>query len=364
MTARARLTLSYAFFTVVAGAATLAVVLLAMRFIPNYPLTASNPRDRPHAPTRNEIMNALIEASGIALLLLGVIGLAGGWLIAGRVLRPLQHITAAAHRAATGSLDHRIGLRGPRDEFTDLSDAFDHMLDRLQRSFETRQRFAANASHELRTPLTVTRAMLDVARADPAGQDWDRLVGRLRETNERGIEIVEALLQLSSLGHTPLALRPIDLSEVASDALTAVGEEAAERGIALGVAVRPVTVMGDAVLLRQLMVNLLQNAVRHNLPADGSLTLEAGPDPEAPGGAVLTVVNTGPPLSPEAVATFAEPFLRGQGRTTTAGRRGHGLGLAIATTIADRHHAALTLTPNPTGGLTTRLALPPIPTTA
>ncbi|GLF98641.1 sensor histidine kinase [Streptomyces yaizuensis] len=359
LTARWRLTLSYAFFTLVAGSASLAMIITAMRFIPNYPLTASNPRDRPVAPTRNQIMDALIEASGYALILLGIVGLTAGYVIAGRVLRPLQSITAAAHQAATGALDHRIGLTGRRDEFTDLSDAFDHMLDRLQEAFEMQQRFAANASHELRTPLSITRAMLDVARADPEGQDWDRLTTRLDETNQRGIEIVEALLQLSSLSHEPLRPRPLELAGVAGEALELVREEAADRGVAVTAELGETWVTGHDVLLRQVAVNLLQNAIRHNLPSGGSLTLTTGTDPA--GGALLTVRNTGPVLSAAAVATFTEPFLRGQGRTTTAGRRGHGLGLSIAAAITGRHGGALTLAPGAAGGLTASLRLPSAP---
>ena len=165
-----KLTLSYALFLVIAGALMLGVIYLGMRYIPNYPLTSSNPHDRPYAPARFQILDALLRISRYALLSLAVVGLTGGWLIAGRVLRPLQEITKAAQRAATGALDHRIGLRGRRDEFTDLSDAFDHMLDRLQTSFEAQQRFTANASHELRTPLAITRTMLDVAVADPGAR--------------------------------------------------------------------------------------------------------------------------------------------------------------------------------------------------
>ncbi|MFD4856449.1 sensor histidine kinase [Streptomyces atratus] len=359
LTARMKLTLTYALFVVVAGAFTLAVVYLAMRFVPNYPLTAANPRDDSGAPSRQEILQNLLEASGLTLLLLALVGVGGGWFIAGRVLRPLQDITRAARRAADGSLDHRIGLTGPRDEFTDLSDTFDTMLARLQRSFDAQQRFAANASHELRTPLAINRTMLDVATADPDGQEYPRLVARLRETNQRGIEVTDALLQLSALDHTPPTTQPLDLADTAEEALDLVREEARTRGITLSTDIHPAPATGDGVLLRQLALNLLHNALRHNLPTGGSLTLTTGPDPVHPGRAVLTVTNTGP-LLPDTVDHLTEPFLRGSGRMAEKdpARRGHGLGLAIVAGIVRAHHGDLTLTPNPGGGLTARVSLP------
>ncbi|MEU3601886.1 HAMP domain-containing sensor histidine kinase [Streptomyces sp. NPDC006798] len=356
LTARLRLTLGYAFFAVISGVVALAIIYAVMWSVPNYPFIAANPGDDDYVPSREEIIDVLIRASGYALLLLTVIGLGAGWVLAGQVLRPLQQITRAADRAARGALDHRVGLTGRRDEFTDLSDTFDHMLDRLQRSFEAQRRFAANASHELRTPLAVSRAMLDVARADPEGQDIPVLLSRLAEMNRRGGEIVDALLQLSALGNAPPPMAPLDLSEAVEEALEAVREEAAAQGVKVSAEVRPVAVNGHEVLLRQLVVNLLHNAVRHNLPVGGSLAVTAGPDPESDGFAVVRVVNTGAALDPEVVRTLTEPFLRADGRT--AARRGHGLGLAIVAAVAEAHHGGLVLASNPGGGLTVTVRIP------
>ncbi|GAA4836303.1 HAMP domain-containing sensor histidine kinase [Kitasatospora terrestris] len=360
LTARMRLTLSYALFAVAAGLIFVVVVYLGLRWIPNYPLMPSNPRDRLDAPSRGEVLDALLVTCGYALAVLTVVGLGGGWIIAGRVLRPLQEITRAAHHAANGALEHRVALAGPRDEFTDLSDAFDEMLERLQRSFDAQQRFAANASHELRTPLAITRTMLQVAAADPGGQDLPRLVGRLQDTNQRGIEICEALLQLAELGHTAPALQPLDLADAVRDAVAAVSEEATARGVTVTAEYGPAPASGNPVLLRQAAVNLLHNAIRHNLPADGTVTVRTGPDPDRPGRVLLAIANTGPRLTPEAVATFTEPFLRGRGRTaeTDPSRRGHGLGLAIVAAVTEAHQGRLRLTPLPDGGLRVELGLP------
>ncbi|MFJ9696522.1 sensor histidine kinase [Kitasatospora sp. NPDC101183] len=360
LTARMRLTLSYTLFAVTVGTLCLAVVYVGMKYIPNYPLTSSSPRYRSDAPSRQEILTSLLQACGYALALITAVGMLGGWFVAGRVLRPLQDITRAAHAAADGALEHRIALTGPRDEFTDLSDAFDEMLERLQRSFDAQQRFAANASHELRTPLAITRTMLQVAAADPAGQDWPKLVGRLQDTNQRGIEISEALLQLADLGHAPPETGPVDLADTTGHALAAVREEAAALGVTVTADLRPAPSTGNAVLLRQAALNLLHNALRHNLPADGRVAVTTGPDPDDPALVRLTVANSGAPLAPEAVATFTEPFLRGRGRTAGAdpSRRGHGLGLAIVAAVTEAHHGRLRLAPEPSGGLRATLTLP------
>ncbi|GAA0964662.1 HAMP domain-containing sensor histidine kinase [Actinocorallia libanotica] len=362
MTARLRLTLGYACFLVGAGAVTMAIIYVGIRYVPNYPLTAANPRDTRTAPSREEILDTLLKASGAALVVLAVIGLVGGWLLAGWVLRPLQHINRAAVRAANGSLDHRVRLTGRKDEFTALADTFDTMLDRLQRSFEEQRRFAANASHELRTPLAITRTMLQVALTDPDGPD-DRLLTRLYETNQRGIEIIDALLQLSSLDRTPLATAPVDLATAAAQALEATETEAVQRGVTISTDLRPVVVQANDALLRRAIGNLLENAVRHNLPTGGSLTLTTGPDPSDDERALLTVTNTGPHIPADAVKTYLEPFLRGRGRTADPDptRRGHGLGLTLTSRITTAHHGALHLAPAPQGGLTVRLSLPLAP---
>jgi two-component system sensor histidine kinase VanS len=345
MTARLRLTLSYALFAVLTGAVTLAIIYLAMRWVPNYPLTPAHPRDTAPAPSRQEILDTLLRVSGYALTALAVIGLAGGWLIAGRVLSPLKQLNEAARIAAEGSLGHRIAMTGRHDEFTDLADTFDAMLDRLQRSFERQQRFAANASHELRTPLSITRTMLDVAAADPDGQDYARLTSRLQKTNQRSIEIVEALLQLSAL-RTPLSLEPTDLAETTAQALETVRKEAETLGLPISADLTCAPVLGSPVLLRQLATNLLENALRHNVPG-GAVTVTVAPSS-------LTVTNTGPLIPPGAVDVYREPFARGKARTAGGG---HGLGLTLVADIAEAHHGRLLLTPNPTGGLTAEVAL-------
>lgn len=371
VSARLRLTLGYAGFLVVAGLAVLAGVYVVLRYVPDYPLTAANPRDADLViPARAEILNAVVNVSGLVLLVLAVIGLVGGWFLAGWVLRPLRQINDAVLIAATGRLGHRVALSGRNDEFRQLADAFDHMLDRLQDAFEAQERFAANASHELRTPLSVSATLLDVARRDPEGQDYPRLLERLDITNARAVDLTEALLRLADANAVTAASAPTDLAEIARGVVAESEGEARRFGVRLGHTLAPAPAVGDAALLTQLIENLVRNSLRHNVRAGGTgagtvetgtASVTTGRDPRT-GGAVLRVENTGPVYPPETVARLHEPFLRGQGRTGTG--QGHGLGLALVLRVVDVHHGVLDLRQRGApegGGLTVTVTLPPPP---
>lgn len=359
LTVRLRLTLSYAGFLLFAGVVVLAGVYVVLRFGPDYPLGPAIPRPEGALPESKEL--ALIRVSIVILASLAVIGLVGGWILAGHMLRPLQTITAAARFAATtGSLEHRINLPGRRDEFTELSDTFDAMLDRLQQSFEEQQRFAANASHELKTPQAITKTMLEVAIADPDSQDVRELARRLQETNQRGIDIVETLLALSALGHGDIERQRVDLALVVDDALDSLSLEADAAGVSIQEELQSCNVSGNEVLLRQLVMNLGQNAIRHNLPEAGTVRIAVSPVRDSRDCCMLLVENTGPVLDPDRIRTFTEPFVRGQGRLAIPGQRhkGHGLGLTLVAKIVDVHGGVLDLRANPAGGLTATVTLP------
>ncbi|MEU3308773.1 sensor histidine kinase [Nocardiopsis sp. NPDC055551] len=365
--ARLRLTLGYAGFLVFAGLAVLVGVYVVLRYVPDYPLTAANPRDADNViPARPEILRAVVNVSGVVLLMLAVIGLVGGWFLAGWVLRPLRRINEAVLVAATGRLGHRVALSGPNDEFRRLADAFDHMLDRVQDAFEAQERFAANASHELRTPLAVNATLLDVARRDPEGQDHPRLLERLDITNARAIDLTEALLRLADANSVTAASAPTDLAEIARGVVTESEDEARRFGVRLCPALTPAPAIGDTVLLTQLTENLVRNSLRHNIGVGGAGTgddteagtasVTTGRDPRT-GEAVLRVENTGPVYTARTVARFHEPFLRGQGRIGSG--QGHGLGLALVARVVDVHGGTLDLRPRAGGGLTVTVVLPP-----
>ncbi len=352
VSARLRLTLGYAAFLVLSGMAVLAGVYIVVRYLPDYPLTTADPSvTHVSIASRGEIVAALVDVTLWVLAALAVIGLSGGWLLAGWVLRPLHRIDAAVRAVATGRLDHRIRLTGPDDEFRRLADAFDHMLDRLQDAFAVQERFAANASHELRTPLAVTATMLDVARRDPG---HDPLIDRLSEVNDRAVGLTEALLRLADVDAVTAAARPLDLADPVRRAVAEARGEAGRRGVDLRLEASPAPVTGDPELLLRLADNLVRNTLRHNVRG-GTATVSVGRAPD--GSAVLRTDNTGPVLAAETVARLTEPFLRGEGRTRRDGG-GHGLGLALVSRVVDVHGGTLRLDPRPGGGLTVAVALP------
>jgi two-component system sensor histidine kinase VanS len=285
-----------------------------------------------------------------------VFGLAGGWLLAGRMLAPLDRITDATRTAATGSLSHRIRMEGPNDEFRELADAFDAMLARLEAHVAEQQRFAANASHELRTPLAITQTLLDVARSDRSRGD-DELVERLHAVNTRAIDLTEALLLLSRADQRSFIREPADLSLIAEEATETLLPVAEKRGVAIETSGDATPTIGSPALLLQMATNLVHNAIVHNLTDEGTVWVTTTAHPTA---VVFTVENTGEKLTPQFVSTLVEPFRRGNGRIRTD-HAGVGLGLAIVNNIAQAHEGTLALTPRAAGGLCVTVQLPAAP---
>jgi two-component system, OmpR family, sensor histidine kinase VanS len=357
--ARLQLALSYAVFLVVAGCVMLIGVYIVLRYVPNYPLPAANPGglERSRVASRQEILDALIGISGFILAGLALVGIVGGWILAGWILRPLQRINNAALIAATGRLDHRIRLYGRNDEFRQVADSFNLMLDRLQDAFAAQERFAANASHELRTPLAITETLLDVARANPNHQNYPELLERLSVTNDRAISITEALLRLADANAVTAVAKPMDLAMVVNDAISENSAEAVQRGVTFHGRLEAAPTVGDPTLLLQLATNLIQNAIRHN-HAPGTAWIETYYD-QRRATVTLQVENTGSLITPETAAQLTEPFLRGQGRISQPGElRGHGLGLTLVSRVVDIHGGTLSISPRDEGGLVVAVSLP------
>jgi two-component system sensor histidine kinase VanS len=251
-----------------------------------------------------------------------------------------------------------VALEGRHDEFRELADAFDTMLARLEAHVAEQQRFAANASHELRTPLAIAQTLLDVARNDP-NRDTAKLVDRLHAVNTRAIDLTEALLLLSRADRRSFTREPVDLSLVAEEAAETLLPLAEKRGVTIETSGETTPAVGSHALLLQLSTNLVHNAIVHNLSENGSVWVTTSVQPET---VALTVENTGATLSPQSVATLAEPFLRGTERRR-ADHAGVGLGLAIADRIAQAHDGTLTLVPRDAGGLRVTVRLPAAPRT-
>jgi two-component system sensor histidine kinase VanS len=359
LSVRLKLTLSYAGFLVLTGFLMLAAAWFAGQPGRTFDLLQYVPRDvivmlgglvPGH---RAFLLRAYAPAATVALAFLLVFGLLGGWLLAGRMLAPLARITDATRLATTGSLTHRIQLPGRRDEFRELADAFDTMLERIEAHVSEQRRFAANASHELRTPLTISRTLLDVARNDP-NRDTAELVDRLHVINTRAIDLTEALLLLSRADRRSFTRERVDLSLIAEEATETLLPLAEKRGLSIETSGDVTSTIGSHALLLQMTTNLVHNAIVHNLPERGAVWVTTSVRPEA---AVLTVENTGETLAPELVSTLVEPFRRGTERIRTD-HAGVGLGLAIVKSITQAHDGTLTLTPRSAGGLRVTVQLP------
>ncbi|MEU5974043.1 HAMP domain-containing sensor histidine kinase [Streptomyces sp. NPDC047315] len=381
----ARLFLGFASALAASAVLMVVVIYIGMRFVPTYdfaetvliPDAAVSQAPRSGEPfpevstpkeirpglraggainSKEDVWNAVLWLSVCGLLLVTAIGLAVGWRLSKRLLAPLGVISQAAAKAADGQLQYRINADGPADELKRLADTFDTMLARLEESFAAHQRFAANASHELLTPLATTRAVLQIAAADPSGEEFAELAPMLVETNERNITIVKALLALASADHAAFDPEPVDLAALATSASAERTAQAATADLRLDVHTTPdCTTAGNATLLRQLLLNLLDNALAYNEPG-GSVRLTVAREEDV----VIEVSNTGRHVEEIVARRVFEPFYRQRSRVTSD-RSGHGLGLALVRSIVHAHHGTVTAHANPDGGLTVRAKLPRMP---
>ena len=276
-----------------------------------------------------------------------------GWTMAGRVLRPLQRITATAKRVSQDNLDERIALEGPRDELKELADTFDGMLERLSGAFASQRRFVANASHELRTPLTVIRTELDVTLADPHATNADlRAMGEtVRDATLATERLIQALLTLARSEGGVIRRDAVDLADCARTAVRQAGAEASARGLDMQATLDPAPVRGDRRLLERLVANLVENAVRHNVDG-GTVEVRTA---SAAGRSTVEVRNDGPAVPPDAVQSLLEPFQR---LDRSARGDGVGLGLSIVRSVAEAHGGSVELHARPSGGLVARVSLP------
>ena len=381
-TIRIRLTLLYGGMFLIAGILLLSIIYLVAAQALNvgsklpFEITAGNVSSDicQNLPSRgtSEVMNKAINAcvndqrqhalddllsrSLLALLGLAIIAFAFGYAMAGRVLSPLGRILRTARAVAGSDLSRRIELDGPDDEIKELADTFDDMLERLERAFTAQQRFVGNASHELRTPLAINRTLLEVHLSDPgAPAELQQLGKTLLATNERSEQLVEGLLLLARSDNQIVERKPVDLAEVAEQAVDQVYAEAEAKGVAIRGERKTAVVQGNGVLLERIALNLVQNAVRYNVPEDGwvEVTTEV-----QHGHAVLTVSNTGPVVPAYEVDDLFEPFKRLRGADRTGSDKGVGLGLSIVRSVARAHGGHIAAQPREGGGLVMRVTLP------
>jgi signal transduction histidine kinase len=302
---------------------------------------------------RQRTLDNLLLFSAIGLGVMTIISAGAGWIVAGRVLRPVRMITGTARRASEENLGERIALAGARDELKELADTFDDMLERLDRAFAAQRRFVADASHELRTPLTLMRTAVDVTLAKPGRtqEQLESMAVRVRRAVDRAEGMIDALLTLA-VSEQGAAHRdePFNLATAAEDAIDAAAGQIERLELRLQTDLDPAETAGDPQLLDRLVSNLVDNAVRHNMPG-GEVWLATG---VRDGTAFLRIANSGPQVPPDAVPSLFEPFRRMAGRI---GGDGAGLGLAIVRSVAAVHGTTVQARSRPTGGLDVEVTL-------
>jgi signal transduction histidine kinase len=298
---------------------------------------------------RDVTLSHLLQYSLITLAVVIALAAILGWIAAGRALRPVHRITAAARAASEHNLSARVALRGPRDELHELAETFDEMLDRLQVAFEGQRRFIASASHELRTPLAVMGATVDVVLDNPASTPADlrEMATDIRAAVDHAEHLIGALLILAHNERGLTVHDEVDLATVAEDVLDTAGL----RDRRVHATLEPAVISGDPVLVERLVANLVDNAVQYNTAAGeiwvGTRTVA--------GKSHLTVANTGPPIRPADVDRIFQPFQRLNDR---ASQEGFGLGLTIVASIAAVHGGIATARPRNDGGLSITVTIP------
>jgi len=299
----------------------------------------------------NDALHQLLFEYLTALVVMTLLSVGAGWLLAGRVLRPLRAITATARRVSSENLGERIALSGPGDELRELADTFDGMLGRLDAAFVSQRHFVANASHELRTPLAIMRTEVDVALADPEAPSAElrRMGEAVRDTVDRCERLIAGLLMLARSEAAPRRDEPVDIAALAGDCITDLSARAREARVDVRDDLEPAWTAGDPTLLERMVANLIDNGIHHNSPGgflDVSTRVGAGL-------VALRVANGGAPIDPGEAERLAEPFHR-------LGRKegGFGLGLSIVRTVAEAHGGAAEVTAPPSGGLEVLVTLP------
>jgi signal transduction histidine kinase len=362
-----RLTIAYSLLFAVVGAAMLALVYLGVRaeLAGEFPDEVREPM--PSTSTTEEwssedivtsvqdevraaALRSILTQSTFGYIVMSVVALALGAAVVRRTLRPLSEIATVAERISHEELGHRVGLSGHPVEISRLALSFDRMVARLQRAFEGQGLFVANASHELRTPMTVIRTVAEVTRAKHPRQDRDvdAAFDAIIDAATRGQDLLNGLLRLAAIGSSISdEVTPVRLDRLADETLGRLdGSNIIERR-----ELSPASALGDETLLRVMVSNLVENAARHNLAEGGWVEVSTGANDRE---VWLQVANPGSHIDPQIVATLSEPFSRLDRRVP-----GHGLGLAMASTIALAHSGRLSLTPRPSGGLVARVVLPP-----
>ena len=347
-TVRFRLAVRYAALFLVASSA---VLVISFAFV------GHSLASLPTRPAGYQINNTLFDVLLVSLLGLGAMAVVSGglgWLMAGRVLRPVREITNTARRASEESLAERVGLEGPPDEMKELADTFDAMLDRLEAAFASQRVFIANASHELRTPLTAMLTAIEVtlAKADRTPAQLEAMAELVRLEVERSNGLIDALLTLARSERGTATSEFVDLATACEDSLDAAKSRIADRDLKVTCALEPAELHGDRLLIERLVGNLIDNATRH-CDREGWIRVSSGRRDDA---VFMEVVNSGALIPDDVVPSLLEPFHRANTRVGDA--EGAGLGLAIVNAVVTSHNGTVALNARVGGGLEILVHLP------
>ena len=355
---QARLTLFYATGIFAAGIAVLAVVAVPLAGIQSAAPKGSRASGAITGTGNGIGPHQLLAGSAVALALLIPLALAAGWLVAGRFLQPLRAITTTARAISAGNLHQRLDLGEPADELTELGCILDDLFARLETSFDAQRHFVASASHELRTPLAGLRTLLEVTLADP-----DADVGTLRTACQEALalgghqeRLVQALLTLATSERGVTRRDTLDLAQAVAGVLASRRDQATAKGIDLAGHLMPAVTAGDPGLIESLIANLIDNAIRHNHP-DGHVQITTQTSGAQ---ATLTVSNSGPVIPGDQIQRLFQPFQR-LAPNRNGRHDGYGIGLAIVNAVTQAHHATLTTSARPEGGLSITVRFAHVP---
>jgi signal transduction histidine kinase len=300
-------------------------------------------------------LHQLLTQSSFALGIMAVLAVAVGWLVAGRVLRPMRSMAAATQRISEHNLHERLALSGPDDEVKTLADTIDGLLGRIEEAFGAQRSFVASASHELRTPLTLDRALIEVALATQ-----DATAGELRATlqellvsGQQQERLIDALLTLASSERGLDQTEGFNLALLAQRVASMRKADADRHGVTMDTNFSDAPMVGSPELVERLISNLVENAILYNLPEGRVIVQTEATD----GVAILTVENTGLPVPQESIDRAFQPFQR-LGDDRTAHPDGHGLGLSIVKAVGAAHDAGLKVRLRPEGGLAVSVHFP------
>ena len=304
-------------------------------------------------PELTELHHTALKLAGVGIIIL-FLGLAGGWWLVVRAIRPIADISATAVKISAGDMSQRINVAEAESELGQLASVLNATFARLEAAFAQQQQFTADAAHELRTPVSVMLTQTQTAlNRERSAAEYRETLEVCQRATQRMRKLIESLLELARLdaGQEQMKRMKFDLSQTAWDCVELVRPLAAERGVKIHCDLPAVDGYGDAERLSQVITNLLANAVQHN-KANGEVRISA----KLQGSMILLAVSdTGPGIASADLPHVFERFYRAD-QSRSSGQAG--LGLAISRAIVQAHGGTIEVLSKPGAGTTFTVVLP------